>query len=504
VQLGQVLRYHASRSPERTALVDRCGSERSAQSYGQLDAKARSVAAALRRAGLVEGDRVALCAENGVGYVAAYFGALYAGACVLPLPVLSAPGEVAYRLRHARVRALMVDAARWPLARNALESVGVGVSLLDVGDLMNEQDATLPSDRPAGASAMLLYTSGTTGSPKAAVLSHGGLLAHTAALVHHTLRLDAHSRVLGVLPFTHSFGTRMTLLAPLYAGGCCVTLPRFDAGASLHTAEQEAVTWLPGVPSMFSAWSRVEGDPWPELEACLSAGAPLPESVQCAAEARLGAPIREGYGLTEASFCTVDDGSSPRVHGHVGRPVFGVELRIRNEAGEAAETNEVGEVEVRGTNSMLSYLDEPEATASVMHEGFLRTGDLGRLDPSGRLWIVDRRKDLILRGGYNVVPSEVEDALASLPGVVGVAVVGRPDTDLGEEIVAVFALAEGARLGPAEVGAHARLQLSRPKQPRELAYVEALPFGPSRKVLRQVLRERLISGELTTLPIPKI
>ena len=138
MQLGQVLRYHASRSPERTALVDRCGSERSAQSYGQLDAKARSVAAALRRAGLVEDDRVGLCAENGVGYVAAYFGALYAGACVLPLPVLSAPGEVAYRLRHARVRALMVDAARWPLARNALESVGVGVSLLDVGDLMND------------------------------------------------------------------------------------------------------------------------------------------------------------------------------------------------------------------------------------------------------------------------------------------------------------------------------------------------------------------------------
>jgi len=503
VQLGQILRYHAQRTPKRMALVDRCGSERRTHDYGELDAKARSVAAALRRGGLVEGDRVALCAENGVGYVASYFGALYAGACVLPLSILSAPGEVAFRLRHARVRALMVDAARWPLAKQALETVGVGVTLLDVGDLMDHPDQTPPSDREAGAAAMLLYTSGTSGSPKAAVLSHAGLFAHTAGLVHHTLPLHEKSRVLGVLPFSHSFGTRMTLLAPFYAGGCCVTLPRFDAEASLSAAVHEAVSWLPGVPTMFAAWARVEGEPLPQLEACLSAGAPLPESVRRAGEARLGAPIHQGYGLTEASFCTVDDGSSPGVHGHVGRPVFGVELRIRNEAGEEAEAGEVGEIEVRGTNSMQGYLDDPEGTASVMRDGFLRTGDLGRVDEDGRLWIVDRLKDLILRGGYNVVPSEVEAALAALPGVLGVAVVGRPDAYLGEEIVAVFALVKGARLGPAEVGAHARAELARPKQPREVAYVDALPVGPSRKVLRRVLRERLVSGELSTLPIPK-
>jgi long-chain acyl-CoA synthetase len=179
-----------------------------------------------------------------------------------------------------------------------------------------------------------------------------------------------------------------------------------------------------------------------------------------------------------------------------------VELRVVNPAGEPAETDEVGEVRVRGANLMRGYLDAPEATAEVMRGGFLHTGDLGRLDAEGRLWLVDRLKDLILRGGYNVVPAEVEAALIRLPGVLGVAVVGRPDELLGEEIVAVFALEQGARLGPAEVGRFAQEELARPKQPREIAYVDALPLGPSRKVLRRVLRERLMRGELATQPIP--
>jgi long-chain acyl-CoA synthetase len=360
---------------------------------------------------------------------------------------------------------------------------------------------------------MILYTSGTTGAPRGAAITHASLLAHTAALVEHALGLGPDDRVMGVLPLTHSYGIRMVVLATLHAGASAVLVPRFDAVSTLRLLTAECVTWLPVVPTMLAAlaaarWTlgpgpnvhlagrNSEAARFPALRWCLSAGAPLAEDVRVRAEARLGVEVRQGYGLTEATFCTIDAPPVPRTPGSVGRPVPGIEVRIAGADGRDAMPGDTGEVRVRGDNVMRGYVGDDDATQHVIRDGWLHTGDIGRLDVHGALFVVDRTKDLIIRGGNNVYPSEVEDVLARHPDVAEAAVVGRPDAYYGEEIVAVVVLRDGATLDPAALDAHAREHLSPVKVPRELAVVDALPLGPSRKVLKRELREMLAAGKL--------
>lgn len=497
INVGHILRQPALRTPERVALVSRGAGEREHFDYGQLDEMARRVAGGLRARGLGAGARVALFAGNGAPFVAAWFGVLYAGCTVVPLPILSAPPEVAFRLEHAGCGALLVDQPRRELGAAALERSTGATPLIDVEELLGHDAADTPEDRSPSDAAMLLYTSGTTGSAKGAIITHASLATHTAALVHHTLRFDENERVLGVLPLTHSYGIRMVVLAPFYAGGRAVLLPRFDAATVLEACDAEGVTWVPAVPTMYAAFANHSG---PSLERpprwCLSAGAPLAESVRRRAEAQLGAEIRQGYGLTEATFTTIDAPPSPIAPGSVGQPVFGVEVRILDQQSAAAPVGVDGEIVVRGNNVSAGYLDDAEATAKVLGDGWLRTGDIGHLDAEGRLTVVDRLKDLIIRGGNNVYPSEVEDALAELPAVAEVAVVGRPDDYYGEEVVAVIVLRAGAHLEARELDEHARAHLAKTKVPRELAIVDALPVGPSGKVLKRELRARLLDGRL--------
>ncbi|MCB9623463.1 MAG: AMP-binding protein [Sandaracinus sp.] len=490
VHVGWLLRQNASRRGASVALTTMRGNT----SYAELDERACRLAARLSRHDVLPGDRVLLCAGNDSAYVAAYFAILYAGATVVPVPVVSAPAEVAFRARHAKTRVAFVDAARRDLMPE-------GVLALDPHD--EDDGATLdPRDAPAtdvgGGLAMILYTSGTTGTPKGAMITHASLVAHTGALVHHVLRLEEDDVVMGALPLTHSFGIRMTVLTPFYAGARTVLVDRFDAPLTLALAEREAVSWLPGVPTMFDAWGHTKGMPLAWLRWCLSAGAPLPAETRRRAEKRLGAEVREGYGLTEATFTTIDAPPDLRTEGSVGRPVWGVEVTLRKERDE----DEVGEVLVRGQNVMVGYLDDPAATREAFEDGWLRTGDLGRLE-DGRLVLVDRLKDLVLRGGHNVYPSEVEHVLVEHPAVREAAVVGRPDSHLGEEVVAVLTLHDGATLDLEELDAFCRARLSKVKLPREIAIVDAMPLGPSRKILRRTLRAQVVGGELETRPVPR-
>ncbi len=435
-----------------------------------------------------------VCADNGLGFLHAWFGVLYAGAVVVPVPVTSAPPEIAFRAAHARVRLALVDDARRGLMERA------GLATLGVHDLSGApQDLTSP---PEGL-AMVLYTSGTTGSPKGAAISHASLFTHTAALVAHALKQTDADVVLGALPFTHSFGVRMAVLVPFFVGARVALPPagRFDPAASLATCRDEGVTWLPAVPTMFDAWAHTEGDPLPALRWCLSAGAPLPDAVRRRAEGRLGTVVREGYGLTEATFTAIDAPPDPPRPGTVGRPVWGVEVRILRKDGSAAGVGEIGEIAIRGQNLMDGYLDDAAATRAVMPDGWLRSGDLGRLDEDGALTIVDRLKDLIVRSGHNVVPAEVENVLAAHPAVRAVAVVGRPDERYGEEIVAAIVLRKGAAFDPSELDRWARDRLASTKVPREVTLLQELPLGPSRKVLRRELRARLADGRLKAEPL---
>jgi long-chain acyl-CoA synthetase len=272
-----------------------------------------------------------------------------------------------------------------------------------------------------------------------------------------------------------------------------VLLQRFDAPGALALVDAAGVTWLPAVPTMLAALAAIAApSPARRLRWCLSAGAPLPDVLAARAEAQLGCEVRQGYGLTEASFSTIDAPPCARAVGSVGRPVAGVSVRIGSD----------GEVEVRGPHCTGGYLADSAATAAAWDGEWLRTGDVGRLDDEGRLWIVDRKKDLIIRGGNNVYPSEVEGVLALHPRVAHVAVVGRPDEYFGEEVVAVIVPRPGDDPPPiAELLDLLRARLAATKLPREIAFVREMPLGASGKVLKRALRQLLCDGKLATVKV---
>lgn len=493
MSVAEILARAARDRPERVVLCS--GPRRVAAA--ELDAEARAFAGGLSARGLGRGDRVALCADGSPRFVAAWFGAAYAGCAVVPLPAPSTAPEIALRVQHARCRLLLVDPARADVARRAA-GAGVPVALLD--DVRGDPRA--PAAVDADDVAMILYTSGTVGAAKGACIGHGSLVDHTDAMVA-VLGLGASDVVLAALPPSHSYGIRMGVLAPLRAGARAVVVDRFDARRTLATCSREGVTWLPAVPTMLAAWAGCPPEPrLSSVRWCLCAGAPLADDVRRRAEARLGAEVRQGYGLTEATFSTVNAPPDARVPGSVGRPAPGVEVRVAGEDGAALGPGRAGEVQVRGRNVMLGYLDDPAATAASRHGTWQRTGDIGVLDAHGRLAIVDRSKDVILRGGHSVYPAEVEDALADHPAVAQVAVVGRDDAFYGEEIVAVVVCA-GAPPSPAELDAFARRRLSPVKVPRQIAFVDRLPLGPSGKVLKRELRARIRAGELEPTPIDR-
>ncbi|MBM4267666.1 MAG: long-chain fatty acid--CoA ligase [Deltaproteobacteria bacterium] len=497
--VGALLLAAAERAPDDLAVVsyEAPDAEPVRAIFRQLDEAARRAAARLAEAGVGPGDRVALIAANRIGFAAAWFAIAYRGATVVPIPILSAPGEIAFRLEHARCRAIVFDAERGDLVARASE--GQSVHPLDLARLeaSGDDDLAEPARVEAASPAMILYTSGTTGRPKGALISHRTLLEHAAGIGDHALRLGARDRVLGVLPLTHSYGFRMVLLASLRAGCPCILVPRFDARGSLEIAEREGVTWFPAVPTMFAAWGALPDGPRPsKLAWCLSAGSPLADEILHRAERRLGCEIRQGYGMTEATFSTIDAPGDERVVGSVGRAAHGVDVRIADESGRDAPPLATGEVLVRGRNMMTGYLDDPAATAEALRDGWMHTGDVGYLDEAGRLFVVDRLKDMIIRGGNNVYPSEVEAVLTEHPDVREAAVVGRPDDFYGEEIVALVVPrgARGIDLGALRGWAAERI--AKNKVPREWAVLESLPLGPSRKVLKRELRERIADGSI--------
>ena len=503
--IAHVLRSWALRDPERVAVCLR-DADAAQLSYGALDRRARKVAAYLEGEGFAPGDRLALSVPNGLGFLDGWFGGLYAGCTLLPIPPMSAAPELAARLRHARCRGLIADASTRGLA-DAAHALCPGVRALDA-DRLADGDAEVdgPCDVAAGDIAMILYTSGTTGDAKGAMISHASLAIHTAAVVHHVLRLGAHDQVLAALPLTHSYGIRMTLLAPFYAGARAVLLARFQAARVRQLLAEAPISWFPGVPTMFHAIAHdaAEIAAPRALRWCLSAGAPLPREVRLRAEQRLGAPVRQGFGLTEATFSTIATPDDLGAEDSVGRPVFGVELRIVDEAGQRLPPGQPGEVQVRGQNLMTGYLDDPEATARALEGGWLRSGDVGRLDEAGRLTVIDRSKDLVIRGGFNVYPAEVENVLVMHAAVHDAVVVGVPDPRYGEEVLAVLVLSRGAVLDDAtrrEISALCRGELSSVKQPRLVACIEALPVGPSGKVQRREVRRRALAGELAWVPL---
>ena len=436
--VGCFLHDWAERDPERTGIID-AGRGDLHVSYRELDRRAGRVASSLRSRGLDPGDRVAICTANGVDFVAAWFGAVYAGCATLPIPATATAPEIAFRLAHAQCGALLTDVERAEVAKKSLARARSESRFMQVAETIDDApEASAPVPVDSNAFAMLLYTSGTTGAAKCACITHGSLQAHTRTLVEDVIGLSHTDRVLGTLPLTHSYGIRTTLLVPFYAGATTVFVPKFSPSKTLALCRTHRVTWLPGVPTMFIAWANhLDAEVPGALRWCMSAGAPLLEDVRLRAEQHLGAPVRQAYGLTEANLTAINAPPDEAAPGSCGKPVRGVQVRIASDAGAEVPQGSHGEVLVRGPNVMAGYLDDKMATAHVMRDGWLHTGDIGFLDAEGRLTIVDRSKDLILRGGASIYPSELEAVLRGHPAVQDCAVVGRSDDYYGEEVAAV-------------------------------------------------------------------
>ncbi len=488
LSVATILQESAVRHPDRIAVVD--GDVRI--TYRDLWQDALRLAARLRAEGVRTGDRVALLLPNSADFPRAYYAVLAAGATVVPVHALLVAAEVAYVLRHSGCRAVVTADPLTSVAEAAADHAGVRVLSVDCdGQALDAAEPRDPDD-----TAVILYTSGTTGSPKGALLTHANLVLNATVCAQDLFALTPDDIVLGCLPLFHSFGQSCAMNAALRAGATLVLAARFTGPGALALMAREAVTVFMGVPTMYHALAEasVPGGPRPVgLRLAVSGGAALPVALLERFEAAFDAVILEGYGLTETSPAATFNRPAGRKPGTVGRPIRGVEAAVADARIEdrvvALADGEIGEVVLRGHNVFAGYLDDPAATAAVLVDGWFRTGDLGVKDPDGFLTIVDRKKDLIIRGGFNVYPRDVEETLARHPGIAQVSVVGLPDEAMGEEICAAVVPHPGAQLRPDDLVAWARERLGRHKSPRIVRVVGSLPLGPSGKVLKRELRE---------------
>jgi long-chain acyl-CoA synthetase len=472
--------------------------------YSELRQAAATAGAGLRAMGVGPGEHVALILPNLPEFAVAYFGSLYAGAVVTPVNVTLKAEELAHILGDSGARAVVTLGQFAAVVREASAALpspplivqvdgDPGPGGVDVRQLLAKAMAGAAGPAPRGPDdvAVCLYTSGTTGQPKGALLTHANLVANVRAC-QQVFRWTEDDVALCALPLFHSFAATVLLLLPVSVGVTVALEPRFVPDAVARAIASRRATVFCGVPAMYAAWARA-GPPPADLTAWrvgIAGGAPLPVEVLRAFEARFPARLYEGYGLTEtAPVVTVNpiDPEARRV-GTAGRAIPGVEVRIEGPDGQARGPGEVGEVAVRGPNVMRGYLNQPAATAEALRGGWFHTGDLGRLDGEGFLTIVDRLKDMIIVGGLNVYPREVEEVLAQHPKLAEVAVVGAADALRGEVPRAVVAPREGVEVSEREVLQFCRERLAGYKVPREVEVRPSLPKTATGKVMKHLLR----------------
>ncbi|MEU9478127.1 long-chain fatty acid--CoA ligase [Streptomyces sp. NPDC048191] len=494
LSVASILAENARRRPGKTALVE--GELR--LTFGEVWRRSLARAGALTALGVRPGDRVALMAPNTAEFPVAYYAIAAAGAVVVPVHLLLSAGEVGHVLRDSGATLLLVHPAQAETGRAAAGALGVRVVTLGAEfDELAADAEPLPSyvTRAADDPAVIFYTSGTTGVPKGAVLSHFNLVMNATVNAFDANDIRADDIALGALPLFHAFGQTVSLNSTWRAGATLVLLPRFDAARAIELMAAEGVNTFHGVPTMYVALvaAATHADRLPELRVCVSGGASLPVAVLERFEDAFGARIYEGYGLSETSpTATVNQPVFGTRAGTIGHPLWGVDVEIARAEVEGRiellPPGELGEVVIRGHNVFSGYLGRPEATAEALVDGWFRTGDLGTKDDEGFLTIVDRKKDVIIRGGYNVYPREVEEVLMRHPGVAQVAVIGLPDELHGEEVCAVVVPAPGAAPDATVITEWSKEHLGRHKYPRRVEFAEALPLGPSMKVLKRELR----------------
>jgi long-chain acyl-CoA synthetase len=497
--LAVILSETARRSPDKTVTI--LGDTR--MSYGELDELSGRLAAGLAASGIGPGDAVALQLPNIPQFLIAYFGILKAGGVVVPLNVLLKAPEVAYHLRDCSAKALITWAGVLGEAAPGAKEAGVTqVYAVGGGDPVPfEQLLSAPAPGPAFAgrdpadTAVIMYTSGTTGRPKGAELTHLQLYMN-ADIPGRLFDVQPDDIVITVLPLFHVFGLS-SIMNVCVRFGCTMSLvPRFETAAVLTAIERDRATIFEGVPTMFVALlacPELDSYDISSLRIAISGGASIPAPVLDAFEKRFGVVILEGYGLTEtASTTTFNVSVTDRRAYSVGKPIWGTQTEVWDAEGKPLPpgAGNVGEVVTRGLHVMKGYLNRPEDTASVFTGNWFHTGDLGYFDEDGYLFIVGRSKELIIRGGYNVYPAEIEDVLHEHPAVAEAAVIGIPDERLGEEVMAVLTLRPGAVLTAREVIIFCRERVAAYKYPRVVEFRTVLPKNALGKVLKDQLVPR--------------
>lgn len=502
--LAALLENSAATFPERTAIV--CEGER--LSYADLDKRADRIATLLLASGITSGDKVALSCPNVPAFTVVYFGILKAGATVVPLNILLKPREIAYHLRDSEARAYFAyeGTSELPVGRMAREGFEDAPEC-ELFFLFDTDPAAAMSwaaglSRTVGTvragdedTAVILYTSGTTGRPKGAELTHRNMRDNALA-AQSVFGVDpaVPDTFLCVLPLFHSFGQTCIQNAAVAAGGTIVMQPRFEAGSAIRLMLDHRVTFFAGVPTMY--WSLLAalddstnvGTLAANLRVAASGGAAMPVEIHKKFKESFGVTVLEGYGLSETSplACFSRYGEDPRI-GSIGRPIPGVEMKLVNDdwSDVPDDPASVGEIAIKGHNIMKGYYCRPDATAEVLRDGWFRSGDIGRKDEDGFYFVVDRSKDLIIRGGFNVYPREIEEVLIEHPAVSLVAVIGVPHESHGEEIKAVVVKRAGDPTTEDQLIAWAKRQLAAYKYPRRVEFVDTLPMTSTGKILKR-------------------
>ena len=480
--------------------------------YADLDAASAAFAATLREHGVTPGDRVALIAPNVAAFPVAYYAILRAGAVVVPMNPLLKSGEIAYTWRNCGAGVAVVLTPFLPEARRAAEATGTTVLELATDDaerLAAETDADRAVvERGVGDTAVILYTSGTTGRPKGAELTFANVRSNVLTTVETLFRNGPDDVLFGGLPLFHSFGQTCALNASVAGGSLLTLLPRFAGRQALDVVARDRVTVFLGVPTMYMALLATPGREQADTGSVrlgVSGGASLPVEVLRGVEEAFGFAVLEGYGLSETSpVASFNHPDRPTKPGSVGLPIRGVELALHRprhdddavgeapvaEADPEVGKDEIGEIVIRGENVMKGYWDDPAATAEAMRGGWFHTGDLATRDADGYYFIVDRVKDLIIRNGFNVYPREVEEVLYAHPAVAEAAVLGVPDPTHGEEVAALVQLRDGASATADELRDFVAERIAAFKYPRVIAF-GTIPKGPTGKILkREIIIER--------------
>jgi long-chain acyl-CoA synthetase len=487
-------------------------------SYAQINGAANQLANGLKSMGITQGDKVALSCFNLPYFPIVYYGILKAGATVVPLSVLLKEDEIAYHLNDSEAKAYFCFVGSPDLPMGKMGYAGFQEApkcenifmitptptdpspiegIKTMGMLMSGQAPTFETVRTSAEdTALIIYTSGTTGKPKGAELTHSNLLLN-AGISRDLFKVNHDDRALIVLPLFHIFAMSCLMNAATYVGAHSVLLPRFDAEAVFGLLQKHDITIFAGVPTMYWGllnykdpkfdYKKIAGN----MRVAASGGAALPVQVLYDFKERFGVDILEGYGMSEGSpivtFNQADVGTKP---GSIGTPVWGVEVKLVDDNGQEVPQGEKGELWYRGHNVMKGYYNKPEANAKTLTDGWLHSGDVAIQDEDGFYFIVDRTKDMIIRGGLNVYPREVEEVMIKHEAVSLVAVIGIPHEEMGEDIKAYVVLEEGTSISEDDLKAYTKSKLAAYKYPRSIEFIDALPMSATGKILKKELRKR--------------